>query len=376
MLDTISIKELAQLLECPVCLKNCETDCLVQCKNGHSGCETCFSKLSTCPICREKLTAKIKTISDEMSLILKQELRHVEDAAGTINLSRLMEFLRCAACRYWPTQYVSRQCVNGHLLCQKCNAPHSKCPTCLARRDDLFSIRSLKIQKILEITAKPCRYKRYGCKVVITDLNKHESDGCVYKEIRCIFANCSSQFSRISLLDHLKEFNPNHHNLILPLQDSQNRSQGCLDLPSNWQRTFEGKKWNKIDYLKLENHDLFFVCFADFIQTTFFVYYLGDQKESKKFGYKLRLYNEDREKDIEVIGPAISVDVHYNFMFLNAFHIFHSEVKTYWQQTKIRLLWDATVFEDKSSTLNDTFISIKTPSGEWRLAKTDDLLYR
>ncbi len=55
MLVKITVKELAQYFECPVCYQYLQSVSFVQCQNGHSGCITCYSKLSTCPMCRLQL---------------------------------------------------------------------------------------------------------------------------------------------------------------------------------------------------------------------------------------------------------------------------------------------------------------------------------
>jgi hypothetical protein len=96
--------------------------------------------------------------------------------------------------------------------------------------------------------------------------------------------------------------------------------------------------WNKIDYLKIGNDSFFFVCYADWNRITFFVYYLGLPKETKPFGFKLRLYNEGSNKEIQVIGPVVSVDVRFSYMLRNlrSFKIRYSGVKKYWEQEHIR----------------------------------------
>ena len=376
MSEKITIKEFANLLECLVCFKTLETDSFLQCENGHIVCQACYSKLTNCPVCRIKFEFKIKTVSDEMMVAIKSELRHIEDADGTIYLKNLMAFLKCVICQYCPTTLPTVQCVNGHLFCIHCIFIYDTCIVCGAEPERWF-YRSLIVQKLLELSAKKCRFARHGCNVVITNLNNHEWDECNYKEVRCIFEKCSEIISMPSLLDHLEELNPNHESLTIPLssnlEEVPSRGNGILDLPLDWDKTASSRRWYKTDYLKIEAKSFFLVCCSDWLKTNFYVYYLGLPKEAKLFGFNLRLYKEDSDKEIQVTGPVVSVKVKYSHMSLSpySFKIGNSHIRHFWKQKKVRLLWEVSVFEDESS--NEKVVSIKKPSGEW--VPLDRILY-
>ena len=369
MLEKITIKEIANMLECTVCYQPLETDTFFQCENGHSECQACFSQLTTCPVCRIQLEFDIKTISNEMMIAITEELRHIEDADGTIYIKNLLVYLKCSICQNSPTTYPSGQCINGHLLCIECVIHNSTCSLCEAKTIKWFH-RSLIVQKLLELTPKNCRFAHHGCNVLITNLNYHERRQCIYKEVRCVFAKCSEQISISALLGHLEEFNPNHENLKLPLS-SHLEEVPNLNLPSTLEGNMLDLIWNKIDYLKIGNDSFFFVCYADWNRITFFVYYLGLPKETKPFGFKLRLYNEGSNKEIQVIGPVVSVDVRFSYMLrnLSSFKIRYSGVKKFWEQEHIRFSWDVSVFKDELAVCQEQ-LSIKKPTGEWELFGT------
>ena len=55
-------------LECPVCLDLPESFPIYQCMQGHILCNTCFSKLDDCPVCRVELILPIRALTEEKML--------------------------------------------------------------------------------------------------------------------------------------------------------------------------------------------------------------------------------------------------------------------------------------------------------------------
>ena len=72
----LSLEDISSMTECPVCLQRTEPEDWVQCRNGHHGCQSCFSRLTTCPMCRTEISATIRTFSLDTGkafrLILKE----------------------------------------------------------------------------------------------------------------------------------------------------------------------------------------------------------------------------------------------------------------------------------------------------------------
>ena len=373
MSDKITIQELVKLLECPVCLQCLESeDCLLlQCENGHIGCQACFSRLQNCPICRTWLGTKVKAISDEMMIIMKQELRHVENSNGTIRICNLVSFFQCSLCKYCPTRKPTFQCENGHLICAECREDGSLCLCRLLIYK--ASSRSLFSQKILELSSKPCRFTHYGCKAVITDLNQHEKEKCQYREVFCIFYNCKMRLSMIYLPSHLEELNPEHDNIKVPLslnfgQELEGGS-GFLHLPSCWDDRSPYRNLDTFNFMKIKNKILVFVCWASSSRKRcmLWVYCLGLVSDANKFGFKLRLYNEGSKKEIHVTGPVVSVDLsHYKVSLIGpechpllSFRLTFKEIREYWSQESIQFAWEVEVFEKKSLVLNNVVNFVK-----------------
>ena len=365
MLDKITVKELAQYFECPVCYQYLQSVSFVQCQNGHSGCITCYSKLSTCPMCRLQLKIKTKTISDEMMATIYRELRHVEDVDGAIRLTDLLKFFKCSNCKFCPTRQPVWQCENGHLICKDCDSYElNQCKTCEVSTYDIKS-RGILVQKILELSGKPCRFAIHGCKAIIRELSEHEKADCSYRKVRCIFADCLKEMSMVDMMAHLSIFNANHSDLKLPpIIVKQNRKQGRVFLPAYWneENPTVNRELNRIQFFKLENFNLFFVRWANNLRKTcyFWVSVLGPPNEAKKFGFRLRLFKNESEKEIQISGPAVSVVIPYRPMIHHplSFKISFVEVIEFWNQENIHFNWEITII--KSTSQMNEIISTKS----------------
>ena len=294
-----------------------------------------------------------------MMLTLKQELRHVEDAGGSIYFSSLFQHFKCVFCQYCPTRLPTWQCKNGHLLCAECNSYYRYCHTCGVYTWEVMT-RSLLVQNILGLAAKHCQFARNGCKTLITELNQQEKEECHYREYRCIFRHCTEEITLQSLMDHIQIIIPKHSNLRFPSGQDQTMSQGSVFFHLSWDIYLKGnscKKWDRVDVLKLREHTMFFMgnAISGTRKAVFWVYYMGLPKEANKFGFKLTLYNKNSENVMEVTGPVVSIDNRHYLMNNHplAFKITFGEIKNFWKQEQIKLIWKIEVFEDKSSELKN-----------------------
>ena len=130
----LTLTDLLKMLECPVCLQTFDFERLLKCGNGHSGCQACFSKLTTCPVCRTVLNPKFKIISENIFSTINCELRHVESAKGEFNLKILPKLIKCKRYKICPTLSPTLQCVDGHFLCPYCDDKFNLCFSCKKAR--------------------------------------------------------------------------------------------------------------------------------------------------------------------------------------------------------------------------------------------------
>ena len=350
--ETMTLKELVQLLECPVCLQVKDFDTYIQCQNGHFTCGNCSSKLSACPVCRKVLKLKAITIAKETWLAFQAELRHVEDFKRNVNLKYLLEIFKCNICQLKPTKRPVRQCVNGHILCDTCSSSHTIHPKCIICDSFFFQpkYRSLIAEIILSFLAKPCRFTCHGCEIMITELCNHEKEDCIFVEVKCVFISCYTKIPIFKLKDHLAEEHENHHTLTAPLEsnlgEEENKNTGHLNLPKNIYMT----PWNRVLYLKLDKtYDFISVSWACKLDQRLYVWvhYLGLPCESEKFYFKLRLFSIGSCKEIVATCNVVSLNSAYFHMFIDesAFKIPYTEILDYWGSHWINLSWEVSVFQ-------------------------------
>ena len=369
-LKQFTLKDLLRLMDCPVCLQPAEDlDKYVQCVNGHFGCLDCYSKLATCPVCRVALGSLARTISDESKAAAHGELRHVENYSGSIGFKNILLLLKCDRCQINPTKRPVWQCSKGHLRCYECRPSLNNCASCQYR----FFYRSLIAETLLSLDAKPCRFALYGCRESITELGNHEEEACIFRAVECCFLDCNTKVPIYKLFNHYEEANEMHHTCPdKPLKSKEAR--GYIDLSDKYFQTLGSAKdplpqvkWNKLSFLSLDCGAKFIVeCFASHClqSCTFWVYYLGISKETNKFGFRLRLFNNVSNKNIHVTGPVISVNNNFFSMprHVHAFKITFSDIKEFWglQTEELRLFWEASVFQKTTSVSYDQIISVRT----------------
>ena len=353
--ETMTLKELVQLLECPVCLQVKALSSYIQCMNGHFCCKKCFSRVSNCPICREHLVFKAKTFARKTWMAFKKELRHVEDFESRVNLKCLLDLLKCNNCHFKPTRRPIWQCRNGHLICDECFFKVK--PFCVICQIFFPSLRNRNLiaEAFLSFYDKPCRFTQYGCNVMIKCLSDHEKEDCIYREVNCVFKRCKEKVTIAKLKGHLEENNKNHNSLKAPLELNllkvQNKMVDYLNLSIDSDgKIYLKKDWNKVSFMKLENiHSFIPVCWVSsyYRICVFWVYYLGLPKEVKNFAFRLRLFDLQCSNEIDVTRPVMPLYTSYNYMFTqkSTFKIKFSEIENTWGQAGIKLKWDVSVFQ-------------------------------
>ena len=207
--DQLLLESMLKILKCPVCWRQSEPDNLIQCRNGHFGCQPCFTKLKTCPACRINLEPEIITFGQETLKLIQKELRHVESSSVLINVEAILNIFQCINCKFAPTKVPVLQCQKGHVYCYKCSGFSLWCYPCHIISNSKvpwmsFTMRSLAVQEILDSAQKQCRFSRYGCTERIRELNQHE-DNCQYHDTYCIIPICINIISLPKLLSHILE---------------------------------------------------------------------------------------------------------------------------------------------------------------------------
>ncbi|KAG9137776.1 hypothetical protein Leryth_019397 [Lithospermum erythrorhizon] len=235
--------------------------------------------------CRE-VESHSKFVRNDTLLIKADSFKSVarlteKNAMNSAN--NLKELLQCPVCdiSMYPPIY---QCPNGHTICADCRTRiESRCPTC---RFELGDIRCLALEKVGESLELPCRYQSLGCNDIFPYYSKlqHEQH-CHFQPYNCPYAGseCSVVGDIATLVEHLKV---DHH---VDMHD------GC---------TFN-HRYVKSDPNEVENATwmlTIFKCFGRQFCLHFeafqlgmspvymaFLQFMGEDSESRKFGYSLEI---------------------------------------------------------------------------------------
>ena len=316
-----SLQDISDIIECPVCIGLSSSGSFLQCRNGHIGCQACFSRLPTCPVCRLSFCNKPKIISDEILIKMLSELRHIEKSEIFVQNVKLSQYFQCEGCNFVPTRKpIYLQCPSGHLFCNDCSKP-GYCEACKKTQDYPRS-RSIFSEKILSRMKKPCRFANKGCTKLIEDFSEHET-----KE-------GTKRFSAIVQVDEV----------------FLRAEIGCLNLPRVLADPSSMTSGNMFDitttqcYMKLNSEDYFVMeSHIDCGNCRFFMRYTGTPKN---FMFKLRLFRPGFDKEIHVTGPVAPLDLpHYKIPGSHVFWLSSSEMRNNWytEQQSISVSWDVSV---------------------------------
>ena len=146
--------------------------------------------------------SSITSTSPKMSDNPKKRPRHESSKASETIVGEAMNNSACKFCKIvprWAPIYVS---CDGRdwVKCSKCYDKSSEKEKKNVRRSSLIE------KLLLAIPVTACKYKRLGCDVIddVDSVRDHESK-CPYREIICIFPDCSETISIPKLIMHIRE---------------------------------------------------------------------------------------------------------------------------------------------------------------------------
>ena len=366
----LSLEDISSMTECPVCLQRTEPEDWVQCRNGHHGCQSCFSRLTTCPMCRTEISATIRTFSLDAGkafrLILK-ELRLNEKT--TFDPMQLLKIFVCDLCGYSPSVKPIYQCQSGHLICKQCFEKYQHCWTCALSFDcrsgsakssgrAMSEIRCLAVENLLSRVTKRCRFSALGCEATITSLSRHELE-CEHMQVDCVVLTCFTRHSMKDLLDHLLPQDEEPHLDFQRPADVDKVPDKLTEqiwVPKSFHdvasETFDSLgHWSRTFYLKLGEKDHFFLsCTASniFREFSFTVFHLGPAKASEKFIFRMKFLNSgDRSKEFRIERPVTSVAVGKALALRhpNTFKLSYEQVQAHFSSQELRTTFEVALFE-------------------------------
>lgn len=311
--NSLNLQNLLKLLKCPVCWTICEPENIIQCYNGHYGCRSCFTKLTTCPMCRVTLESEIQTFAQETLHLVTKELRHMEDPRARLSPEAIAKIFQCLRCKVTPTTVPVLQCRKGHVFCSLCRSFIQICVHGQHDSKDQFIIRSLMVQELLNFVPKPCRFRKHGCSEKIAALSHHETN-CQYSEIYCLVPYCFARVSLPKVVSHILK-GCEHTPIFLDNFDTDTFSSlhcGSISVPLLSEEEMKNHKMfdhAQVSLLKLgdSKHFLLFYCPNMLsLNVHFITYFIGVPEEASKYSYTLKLSSYRGGPSIHRKGNVIS----------------------------------------------------------------------
>uniref|UniRef100_A0A1A9VZJ5 E3 ubiquitin-protein ligase n=1 Tax=Glossina brevipalpis TaxID=37001 RepID=A0A1A9VZJ5_9MUSC len=213
------------------------------------------------------------------------------------NSNDLLSLFECPVCFDYVLPPIL-QCPSGHFVCVSCRSKLNSCPIC---RGPLANIRNLAMEKVALNIRFPCKYSNCGCTkvMIVADKPTHEKT-CEYRPYPCPCPGsaCKWQGSLDLVMQHLmmshQSITTLHGEDIIFLATDINLP-GAVD----WimmQSCFEQQFMLVLDKReKFDGHQQFFAV----------VQFIGTQKESENFTYRLELNGNTRRLTWEATPHSI-----------------------------------------------------------------------
>ncbi|PSN29638.1 hypothetical protein C0J52_27485 [Blattella germanica] len=177
-----------------------------------------------------------------------------------------------------------KQCLNGHNICKDCRHNIEKCPVC---REKLADIRNLTAESMSRLITHPCVNKKFGCTghFLLDFKEKHEKT-CLFRPIVCPDWTCEKEGTCLEIHEHFKN---DHLEFLKKAKDGKykktfTRIYSCVPKV----RIIEYgavHKFGEVFFAKIMQN----ICNLHYIG----VFYLGEEEEAMKFGYKMTLTSQD-----------------------------------------------------------------------------------
>ncbi|XP_003799919.1 E3 ubiquitin-protein ligase SIAH1-like [Otolemur garnettii] len=100
----------------------------------------------------------------------------------TTSIIDLANLFECVVCFDYVIPPILR-CQRGHILCSNCRPKLTYCPTC---QGPLGSIRSVAMEKVVNLVLFPCKYASSGCGITLPPTEKADHEElCGFRPYTC-----------------------------------------------------------------------------------------------------------------------------------------------------------------------------------------------
>ncbi|PSN32486.1 hypothetical protein C0J52_25186 [Blattella germanica] len=295
-------------IECPICLQYM-TPPIKQCLNGHNICKDCRHKIKKCPVCRENLADIRNLTAESMSrlithpcvnkkfgctghFLLDFKEKHEKTClfrSIVTNIPTAMDSfqevlltqIECPICLQYMTPPI-KQCLNGHNICKDCRHKIEKCPVC---RENLADIRNLTAESMSRLITHPCVNKKFGCTGhFLLDFKEEHEKTCLFRSIVCPCWFCEKEGTCLETQEHFK----NDH-----LKFQKKAKDGKYKITFRRKSVLPKTRFHKHGAVREFGEVFFAVMMENFSNSYIGHFYLGEEEEARKFGYKITLTSQD-----------------------------------------------------------------------------------
>ncbi|PSN29259.1 hypothetical protein C0J52_27660 [Blattella germanica] len=239
---------------------------------------------------KKEETTMIATEENEPKIVIKTEEKETQTDTTTKSETAMDSFqevlltqIECPICLQYMTPPI-KQCSNGHNICKDCRHKIKLCPVC---RGNLADIRNLTAESMSRLITHPCVNKKFGCTghFLLDFKEKHEKT-CLFRSIVCPNSHCQKEGTCLEIQEHFK----NDH-LGFDEKAKDGKYKKTFELISSYDPEIGYFKYGAVR----EFGEVFFAsmvkngCNFDYIGH----FYLGEEEEARKFGYKITLTSQD-----------------------------------------------------------------------------------
>jgi len=220
----------------------------------------------------------------------------------TVSAREIQEDLKCVNCLKVPTAAPIYDCLNGHLLCNRCHhSVYNICPECNIQ---LVGHRNLFAETVLSRLPIPCKFASKGCTVEIIGrdkIEKHELD-CVIGTIVCIRQECNKKMAVPKLPHHMTV---DHQCMSLQTNDDYFTFPIAIE-----KSIYDTSKQFEETHFNIDGRDFF----SEIIRTEKGIWFAGvfwvssNDINDDKYSYEIKIRSDDNVEEIQFHGECLPVE--------------------------------------------------------------------
>lgn len=228
---------------------------------------------------------------------------------STVSARDIQEDLKCVQCHKVPSSAPIYDCLNGHLICHRCQqglansssfltCPNPDCNVQFGGHRNLFA------ETVLSRLPLPCKFAIRGCPVEIIGRDKieeHELE-CPKGTIVCIRTECKQKMGVSKLRNHMIF---DHHCMSLEANEDSFTFPIALE-----KTTYAAYKQFEETHFNVDGRDFF----SEIIRTEKGVWYAGvfcvstNDVNDDKYSFEFKIRSDDNIERIQFNGECVSIE--------------------------------------------------------------------